>query len=113
MTTTTTWPTPRTICQFTSNPNQQDLDGDGLGSACDTDELPTDKEQCKNGGWELFYDLDGPRFTSQGDCVSFVQRGNGDDPAKLTPASHDRRTGRQRGVPPPFIRVPRHTRFRT
>jgi uncharacterized repeat protein (TIGR01451 family) len=62
-------------CQFTANPDQQDLDGDGIGTACDPAELPTDKEQCKNGGWKLFYDLNGPRFKSQGDCVSFVQRG--------------------------------------
>ena len=62
-------------CQFTANPGQQDFDGDGVGSACDAEELPTDKDQCKNGGWRLFYDLDGPRFGNQGDCVSFVQRG--------------------------------------
>ncbi|MDP1849295.1 MAG: DUF11 domain-containing protein [Solirubrobacteraceae bacterium] len=64
-------------CQSTANPDQQDLDGDGMGSACDAVELPTgdDKEQCRNGGWMLFYDLDGPRFKNQGDCTKFVTRG--------------------------------------
>jgi nitrous oxidase accessory protein NosD len=36
---------------------------------------PTNKEQCKNGGWRQF---DTPRtFKNQGDCVSFVQTGRG------------------------------------
>lgn len=30
---------------------------------------PTDKEQCKNGGWQNFTN---PTFKNQGDCVSFV-----------------------------------------
>jgi hypothetical protein len=30
---------------------------------------PTDKEQCKNGGWQTFTN---PTFRNQGDCVSFV-----------------------------------------
>jgi hypothetical protein len=29
--------------------------------------VPTSKEQCKNGGWRNF-----PQFKNQGDCVSFV-----------------------------------------
>ena len=62
-------------CQFTANPGQQDRDGDGIGNACDPVALPTNKEQCKNGGQKLFYDLNGPKFSSQGDCVSFVTRG--------------------------------------
>lgn len=34
---------------------------------------PTDKEQCKNGGWRLF---NNPRiFNNQGDCVRFVNTG--------------------------------------
>ena len=34
---------------------------------------PTDKDQCKNGGWQLF---DFPRkFKNQGDCVSFTNTG--------------------------------------
>lgn len=31
---------------------------------------PTNKEQCKNGGWQAFC---GPTFKNQGDCVSFVE----------------------------------------
>jgi hypothetical protein len=30
--------------------------------------VPTDKEQCKNGGWDKFEGL----FKNQGDCVSFT-----------------------------------------
>jgi hypothetical protein len=34
---------------------------------------PTNKDQCKNGGWETFTI---PRkFKNQGDCVSFVNTG--------------------------------------
>jgi YVTN family beta-propeller protein len=34
---------------------------------------PTDKDQCKNGGWKIFTI---PRtFKNQGDCVSFVETG--------------------------------------
>ncbi len=31
---------------------------------------PTEKDQCKNGGWQQF---NAPAFTNQGQCVSFVQ----------------------------------------
>jgi hypothetical protein len=35
---------------------------------------PTNKEQCKNGGWQNF---NVPRcFKNQGDCVSFVETGH-------------------------------------
>ena len=35
---------------------------------------PTNHEQCKNGGWQLFTV---PRtFSNQGDCVSFVNNGH-------------------------------------
>jgi hypothetical protein len=33
---------------------------------------PTDKDQCKNGGWMKF---NNPAFKNQGDCVSFVATG--------------------------------------
>ncbi|HEV2689036.1 MAG TPA: hypothetical protein VGV35_10785, partial [Bryobacteraceae bacterium] len=34
---------------------------------------PTDKDQCKDGGWQMFTI---PRlFKNQGDCVSFVETG--------------------------------------
>jgi streptogramin lyase len=31
---------------------------------------PTNKDQCKNGGWQTF---NSPTFTNQGDCVSHVE----------------------------------------
>ena len=34
-------------------------------------EVPTGKDQCKNGGWRTF----GPMFKNQGQCVAFVERG--------------------------------------
>jgi hypothetical protein len=33
---------------------------------------PTNKDQCKNGGWQTF---NTPKFKNQGDCVSFVATG--------------------------------------
>jgi hypothetical protein len=35
---------------------------------------PVDADQCKDGGWRQFSN---PSFRNQGDCVSFVQHGNG------------------------------------
>jgi hypothetical protein len=58
-------------CRTTPNPNQADADADGRGSACDPVELPTRKEQCKNGGWRAFHNGN-TRFRNQGGCVSFV-----------------------------------------
>ena len=37
----------------------------------DSPPVPTDKMQCKNGGWKNF----GPMFKDQGQCVTFVERG--------------------------------------
>jgi DNA/RNA endonuclease G (NUC1) len=58
-------------CPLTFNPNQADFDHDGIGDVCDPAQgPPQNKEQCKNGGWQLFTV---PRtFSSQGDCISFV-----------------------------------------
>ena len=43
---------------------------------------PTDKDQCKDGGWRTFKDADGsPLFKNQGDCVSFVATGGKNPPA--------------------------------
>jgi choice-of-anchor C domain-containing protein len=54
-------------CPLTSNPDQSDWDGDGIGDVCDG---PAAKDQCKNGGWATFIF---PRvFKNQGDCVSFM-----------------------------------------
>jgi hypothetical protein len=36
---------------------------------------PTDKDQCKDGGWQNFTDASGTAFKNQGDCVSYVATG--------------------------------------
>ncbi|HEY0173902.1 MAG TPA: thrombospondin type 3 repeat-containing protein, partial [Pyrinomonadaceae bacterium] len=61
-------------CPLRSNPDQADFDNDGVGDTCDTATgAPTDKEQCKDGGWQRF---DTPRtFKNQGDCIQFVNNG--------------------------------------
>ena len=54
-----------------------DGDGDGLGTACDDangdgiddTDPPTNKDQCKNGGYATF---NNPSFRNQGQCVSYV-----------------------------------------
>lgn len=54
----------------TSNPDQADSDGDGIGDVCDS---PANADQCKNGGWMNF---NSPRtFKNQGDCVSYTKNG--------------------------------------
>jgi hypothetical protein len=37
--------------------------------------VPTNKEQCKKGGWQEFAKPNGTPFASQGECVSFVASG--------------------------------------
>ncbi|HYP39114.1 MAG TPA: thrombospondin type 3 repeat-containing protein [Chloroflexia bacterium] len=61
-------------CPLTANADQADFDNDGIGDACDTQTgPPTNKEQCKNGGWARF---DSPRtFSNQGDCIQYVNTG--------------------------------------
>ncbi len=60
-------------CPLVSNPNQADFDLDGIGDTCDAQTgPPTDKEQCKNGGWMRFTN---PTFKNQGDCIQFVNTG--------------------------------------
>lgn len=53
-------------CVDVANPGQQDVDGDGIGTACDPSEQPTNKDQCKKDGYKAFK----PAFKNQGDCVS-------------------------------------------
>jgi hypothetical protein len=65
-------------CPAVPNGDQADADGDGIGDACDAPEppaLPTDKDQCKKGGW-----MDFGIFANQGDCVSFVATQGGNPP---------------------------------
>lgn len=73
-------------CPTTPNPDQSNADGDAEGDACDLDDdndgiadtaPPSDKAQCRKGGWQAF---NNPTFRNQGDCVSFVATG-GRNPA--------------------------------
>jgi len=50
------------------------VDGVSLSSSSSSGS-PTNKEQCKNGGWQSF---ENPAFKNQGDCVSFVATGGKD-----------------------------------
>ncbi len=61
-------------CPLIANANQADFDHDGIGDTCDpVTGPPTNKDQCKNGGWQRF---DSPRtFKNQGDCIQFVNTG--------------------------------------
>ncbi|QYG94718.1 hypothetical protein HC251_21295 [Iamia sp. SCSIO 61187] len=65
-------------CINDTNPDQADADGDGQGDPCDPDDdgdgipdtaPPTDKDQCKKGGYATF---NNPSFKNQGQCVSYV-----------------------------------------
>lgn len=36
---------------------------------------PVSKDQCKEGGWQLFHRADGTAFKNQGDCIQYVNTG--------------------------------------
>ncbi|MFN2501417.1 MAG: hypothetical protein ABR530_05340 [Pyrinomonadaceae bacterium] len=66
------------ICDVDSNPGAPDYDNDGIvdGSGCDTViGPPTDKEQCKNSGWQFWTRANGTTFNNQGDCIQYVNTG--------------------------------------
>ncbi len=65
-------------CPVMPNPSQADADQDGLGTACDTKEFPTTKDDCKKDGWRAFNGI--YTFGNQGDCVSFVATGGKNPP---------------------------------
>ena len=37
--------------------------------------VPTDKNQCKNGGWQFLERADTTLFKNQGDCIQYVNTG--------------------------------------
>lgn len=49
--------------------------GDTFTYNFDPFEVPTDKDQCKNGGWQNLRRADGSSFRNQGDCIQYVNTG--------------------------------------
>jgi parallel beta-helix repeat protein len=45
------------------------------GGACIGGNVPTNKDQCKNGGWTTQVRADGSIFRNQGDCIQYVNTG--------------------------------------
>jgi hypothetical protein len=65
-------------CPGDANPDQTDADEDGFGAACDTQEVPVFRSDCKDARWRDFNGIYG--FATQGDCVSFVATGGSNGP---------------------------------
>lgn len=53
------------------------VDDVSLSSSIQNVSLPSDKDQCKNGGWSSFTDQYGNVFKNQGECVSWVNHNAG------------------------------------
>lgn len=89
-------------CPTTFNPGQENADGDAQGDVCDPDDdndgipdvndlcpgtptgtpvgasgcpLVTNKDQCKNGGWQTLTRANGTFFKNQGDCIQYANTG--------------------------------------
>jgi len=45
------------------------------GGVCIGGNVPTNKDQCKNGGWATSVRADGSTFKNQGDCIQYVNAG--------------------------------------
>jgi hypothetical protein len=45
------------------------------GGACIGGNVPTNKDQCKNDGWQTHVRPDGSTFKNQGDCIQYVNTG--------------------------------------
>lgn len=45
------------------------------GGLCIGGNVPTNKDQCKNGGWMTLVRADGSTFRNQGDCIQYVNTG--------------------------------------
>jgi len=60
---------------FLDSEQDADIDNTLINSTLFTYEVPvpTDKEQCKKGGWMTLADNDGNSFKNQGQCVAFAQ----------------------------------------
>ena len=43
------------------------------GTLTITSPVPTNKDHCKDGGWQNLADVQGEAFPNQGQCVSFVE----------------------------------------
>ena len=58
--------------EFSGNADALTVGVSGNGTTYDFEPAlsPTDKDQCKDGGWQQF---NSPAFTNQGECVSYVQ----------------------------------------
>jgi hypothetical protein len=45
------------------------------GGACIGGNVPTNKDQCKDGGWMTLVRANGTTFKNQGDCIQYVNTG--------------------------------------